>query len=318
MTCTTRIAAAIVLTLSAHQAYAQQSWPSRPIEMIIPFTAGGGVDAVGRSVAQSLSEQLGQNVVVMNRDGAAGTLGFGTLAAAAPDGYTIGFGPTTPIANAPYLLKGVRYTPESFDYICQVFENVFTIAVGPQSKITSARELIELAKKEPGKLTYGHAGIGSIPHLSIENLADALNVKFTAVPFRGDAALMPVFIKGDLDFAAPAVSTIRGQTNIRPLLVLSDKRHPSLPDVPTAKELGVTTSVPPGHNGVYAPKGLPTEVRSALERGCAAAVQSEAVRKVTENTGQTISHLSGEQFQAQTTADYKFKGELIKRLGLGQ
>ena len=98
--------------------------------------------------------------------------------------------------------------------------------------------------------------------------------------------------------------------------MFADKRHPAYPDVPTAKELGVTTSVPPGHNGLFAPKGLPAEVKSALERGCANAVKSEAVLRVIGNTGQTIVYLDSAQFEAQTRADYKFKGELIKRLGL--
>src|SRR5258708_33032459 len=115
-----------------------ESWPARPIEMIIAFAAGGGVDIIGRAVAQAIGDELGQSVVVINRDGAAGTLGFGQLAAAASDGYTLGFGPTTPIANAPYLVKGVRYHVDSFDYVCQVFENVFPMAVLAESKFKSA------------------------------------------------------------------------------------------------------------------------------------------------------------------------------------
>jgi len=293
-----------------------QSWPSRPIEMIIPFAAGGGVDIIGRSVASAIADQLGQNIVVVNRDGAGGTLGFGQLATSAPDGYTLGFGPTTPISNAPYLVKGVRYNVESFDYLCQVFENVFSISVGPESKFKTAQDLLAFAKDNPGKLTYGHAGIGSIPHLSVENFADALNVKFTHAPFRGDNALLPLLLNGELDFAAPAVSSIQGR-NIKPLVVFSDKRHPAIPNVPTASELGVATSVPPGFNGLYAPKGLPKDVKTALEQACANAVKSEPVTKATANTGQTINYLTGAQFHDRTAADYKFKGELIKRLGLG-
>jgi tripartite-type tricarboxylate transporter receptor subunit TctC len=293
-----------------------QNWPSRPIEVIIPFSAGGGVDIIGRSIASAISEQIGQNIVVVNREGAGGTLGFGQLAAAAPDGYTLGFGPTTPISNAPYLVKGVRYNVESFDYICQVFENVFSIAVGPNSKFKTAQDLLAFAKENPGKLTYGHAGVGSIPHLSVENFADALKIKVTHAPFRGDNALLPLLLNGELDFAAPAVSSIQGR-DIRPLVVFSDKRHPALPNVPTAGEVGVATSVPPGFNGLYAPKGLPKEVRSALEQACAKATAHDAVKKATANTSQTISYLTGAQFHDRTAADYKFKGELIKRLGLG-
>jgi tripartite-type tricarboxylate transporter receptor subunit TctC len=154
-----RLAVALALVLVAADAQAQR-WPSRPIDMIIPFPAGSGVDVIGRAVASALSEQLGQQVVVANRDGASGTIGFNALAAAHPDGNTIAFGPTTPIANAPYLVKGVRYQVESFDYICQIFENAFTIAAAPHSRFKSAQELIAAAREVPGKLTYGHAGNG--------------------------------------------------------------------------------------------------------------------------------------------------------------
>ena len=307
--------AAVALALIAPEANAQK-WPARPIEMIIPFPAGSGMDVIGRAVASALAEQSGQQVVVNNRDGASGTIGFNALAAAIPDGNTIAFGPTTPIANAPYLVKAVRYRVDSFDYICQIFENVFTIAVAPQSKLKSVEDLITAAREHPGKLTYGHAGTGTIPHLAVENFAEALKLKFQPVPFRGDAPVLPTLLKGDIDFGAPAVSTIHRQ-NFRPLLVFSQARHPAYPDVPIARELGTTSEVPPGHNGLYAPSGLPIAARTALERHCADAVKSDVVRQIITNTGQSIRYLSGADFQSQTVADYQFKGELIHRLGLG-
>ena len=114
---------------------------------------------------------------------------------------------------------------------------MFTIAVAPQSKFKSMHDLITAARENPGKLTYGHAGTGTIPHLAVENFAEALKLKFQAVPFRGDAPVLPTLLKGDIDFGAPAVSTIHGQ-NFRPLLVFWQARHPAYPDVPIARELG--------------------------------------------------------------------------------
>jgi tripartite-type tricarboxylate transporter receptor subunit TctC len=309
------LVAAVALALIAPEADAQK-WPARPIEMMIPFPAGSGVDVIGRAVASALADQSGQQVIVNNRDGASGTIGFNALAAAAPDGSTIAFGPTTPIANAPYLVKGVRYGVDSFDYLCQIFENVFTIAVAPRSKFKSVQDLIAAARENPSKLTYGHAGTGTIPHLAVENFAEALKLKFQAVPFRGDAPVLPTLLKGDIDFGAPAVSTIHGQ-NFRPLLVFWQARHPAYPDVPFARELGATSEVPPGHNGLYAPDGLPIAMKTALERHCTDAVKSEVVRNILNNTGQSIRYLSGADFHAQTIADYQFKGDLIHRLGLG-
>lgn len=308
------LAACIALAASPAAA---DDWPARPIEMIVPFAAGGGVDSVARAVAGSLSEQLGKQVVVVNRVGAGGTLGFGTLANAQADGYTLGFGPTTPIANAPYLVKGVRYNVESFDYICQVFENPFSIAVRPDSPFKSIGDLVAAAKRTPGKLTYGHAGLGSIPHLSVENASAELGFQAVQVPFRGDADLLPVLLKGDLDFGAPAISSIVGQ-NLRVLVVFSDKRHPAFPDAPTAKEAGIATSVPPGQNGIYAPKGLPEPVRQRLEKTCETAVDSATVHKIAGSTGAIVQFVPGPVFRDATVADYKFKGALIRRLGLSE
>ncbi|MCC7346766.1 MAG: tripartite tricarboxylate transporter substrate binding protein [Variibacter sp.] len=292
-----------------------QAYPTRPIEMIIPWVAGGGVDLVGRAVANGMSTQLGQNIVVLNRDGAAGTIGFNTLSGAAPDGYTLGGGPTTPIANAPFLVKGVRYNVDSFDYICQYFENVFAVVVREDSPFKSIKDLLSAAAASPGRLTYGHAGPGTIPHLAAENLADTLKIKFQHVPFRGDAPLLPILLKGDIDFASSALASIRGQA-IRPLLIFADRRHPKFQDVPIASEVGVAVSVPPGHNGVFAPKGLPTPVREKLEAACGNAVKSEAVQRSVENAGGLITYLTADQFRAQTVKDYAFKRELIQRLGL--
>src|SRR5215510_9148192 len=292
------LAVAVPLALFALDAHAQ-SWPTRPIEVIIPFPAGGSVDVIGRAVATAISEELCQQAVVSNRDGASGTIGFNALASAPPDGYTLGAGPTTPIANAPYLMKGVRYGVDSFEYICHVFENAFTITVAPQSQFKSARELLAFAAEHPGKLSYGHSGNGTIPHLAVANLADELKLKFQPVPFRGESAVMPILLKGDIDFASVAVVTVRGQS-VRPLLVFSDARHPALPELPTARELGVTTAVPPGHNGIFAPKGLPAGIKSALQRACAEAVKRPSVQRALENTGQTLHYLTSAQFQALT------------------
>jgi tripartite-type tricarboxylate transporter receptor subunit TctC len=308
------LAVAMLLAVGAVDVHAQ-AWPTRPIEVIIPFPAGGSSDVIGRSVASALSELLGQQVVVNNRDGASGTIGFNALANAAADGYTIGFGPTTPIANAPYLVKGVRYQVDSFEYICQVFENPFTLAVAPDSKLKSAGDLLAAAKEAPGKLSYGHAGTGTIPHLSVANLADALDLKLQPVPFRGESAILPVLLKGDIDLGTLAVVSLRGR-NFRPLLMFAGQRHPALPEVPTERELGVATSVPPGHQGLFAPKGVRPEIRTALERGCADAIKRDVVRRAIDNAGHAITYLTGAQFRAQTEADYKFKGELIRRLGL--
>jgi tripartite-type tricarboxylate transporter receptor subunit TctC len=162
-----------------------QSWPSRPIDVIIPFPAGGSVDVIGRAIATAIGEArpTGRHRQSRRRQR---TIGFNALASATPDGYTLGAGPTTPIANAPYLMKGVRYGVDSFEYICHVFENAFTITVAPQSKFKSARELLAAAA-ETRQAQLRPLGQRHHPHLAVGNLADALKLKFQPVPFRGEA-----------------------------------------------------------------------------------------------------------------------------------
>jgi tripartite-type tricarboxylate transporter receptor subunit TctC len=314
VTRTTLPALIAALTIGAPPAYAQ-TWPTRPIEVIIPFPAGGGVDVIARAVTGAMAAELGTTTVAVNREGAGGTLAFNVLAGAAPDGYTLGGGPTTPVANAPYLVKGVRYGIESFDYICQTWENVMALAVTASSPFRTAQDLFAAAAANPGKLTYGHAGLGTIPHLAAENMAEALKLKFQHVPFRGDASMLPVLLKGELDFGAVALSSIRG-LDLRLLAVFADSRRPTHPDIPTDKEFGVAHSVPPGHNGVFTPKGVPEPIRARLQTACANAVKNEQVLRTMSNAGQVVTYLSGEKFREQTVADYKFKGDLIRRLGL--
>lgn len=308
------LAAAMMMLIAAPSL--AQPYPSRPVEMIIPFTAGSGLDVNGRAVANALSEHLKQQVVVLNRDGAAGTIGFGALAAAAPDGQVIGFGPTTPISNAPYLVKGVRYDADSFSYICQVFETIFVAAVGPESRFKTARDLFAEAKAKPGTITYGTAGLGSVPHLSMANLGRALGLEFQHVPYRGDALLLPALLRKEIDVAITAVATIREHPTIQALAVFSDERNSAYPDAPTAKELGVARAVPPGQVGIYAPKGLPAGVQTTLESACEAASTNPAVVRVIATTGQRPKYLTGAQYRQMTVEDYKFKGELIRSLGL--
>ena len=150
-------------TFHAAPACAQTLYPARPVQVIIGFPAGGNVDVMARVLVAAMGDDLRQQFVVVNRDGASGAIGFGLLANATPDGYTLGGGPTTPISIAPHLMKDLKYGVNSFEYICQSFENVFTIAVPAESPLRSINDLMTAARANPGKLTYGHAGVGTVP-----------------------------------------------------------------------------------------------------------------------------------------------------------
>jgi tripartite-type tricarboxylate transporter receptor subunit TctC len=296
----------------ASVALAQSAYPSRPVQVIVGFPAGGSVDVMARQLVAAISGQLGQPFVVVNRDGMSGTIGFGTVAAARPDGYTLGAGPTTPISVAPHLLADVKYGVDSFEYVCQSFENVFTIAVPIDSAFRSMADLVAAARASPGKLSYGHSGVGTVPHLSVANFLYRTGIDVSAVPYRGEAAMLPDLVAGRVQLGAPSVALAVGQ-KVRVLAVFADSRHPAFPEAPTFAELGMP-SMPPGLNGLVAPKGTPREVLAVLERACEQAVQSESFRAAAQKLSQRVAYLKGAQFAERAQEDYRYKGDLIKAL----
>jgi hypothetical protein len=196
------IAAGLACALAA-PAWAQERAAARPVEVIMPYAAGGGVDAMGRAFAREASRLTGDAWVVVNKDGAAGMLGFAALASAAPDGRTVVFSPASPLVITPFVTKTMPFAVEKIEPVCQVFENVFAIAVRADSPIKSLPDLIAQAKAAPGKLSYGHAGTGSVPHLSTASLEKALGVRFNPIPYRGDGPMLPQLMGGQLDFGVP-------------------------------------------------------------------------------------------------------------------
>jgi tripartite-type tricarboxylate transporter receptor subunit TctC len=309
------IAAVAVFLSGSLVAQESPAYPSRSVQVIVPFSAGGNTDAMARAFAESLTRSVGGSFFIMNRDGGGGTIGFSQLAAAKPDGYTLGFGPTTPMTNSPHLMKRLSYGFDDFEYVCQVFENIFTIAVGPQSKIGSLQQLVDLARANPGKLTFGSSGVASLPHLTGEGFAQKVGIKVTHVPFRGDAHALASLLGGQIDFSLTGVGSATG--NLKVLAIFNDQRLPTLPDVPTAAELGLP-SMPPGYQGLYAPKGIPRPILSQLSRGCSEAVDSAAYREFAKRMNQKLAYLDGPSFLERAREDFKFKGKLIADLKLAQ
>src|SRR5690606_33291268 len=206
--------AAAVALLSMHAAgtqAAEPSYPTRDIELVVPYSAGGSVDAMARHFSKELSQILSASVVVNNRDGAGGTIGVGHVASAPPDGYTVLFSPSSPLTQAPYLLGKVPYQVKDIQPVCQIFENPFVIAVREESDIDSLQTLMDRAKKNPGTVSYGHAGIGSVPHLATASLARATQLELVDIAFRGDSQVLPQVMGGHVDFAAIGASNIAGK-----------------------------------------------------------------------------------------------------------
>jgi tripartite-type tricarboxylate transporter receptor subunit TctC len=211
-------------------------------------------------------------------------------------------------------MKNIKFSVDSFEYICQSFENVFTIAVPSDSSYRSVSDIIAASRAAPGKVSYGHSGVGTVPHLSVANLVYRSGIDVSAVPYRGESAMLPDLIAGRVNFGSPSVALAVGQ-KVRVLAVFADRRHPAFSDAPTFAELGMP-SMPPGLNGLFAPKGTSREVRAVLERACEQATQSESFRAAAQRLSQRISYLNGAAFAERALADYRYKGELIKALDI--
>jgi len=308
------LVSAVVLLASGAAA---QSYPTHPIQIMNPYQAGGTTDLLARALATGLSAELGQPVVVVNRDGAAGAVGTAVVANAKPDGYFLTFIPAIVLTGIPYLRKDVGYTIASFDPICHTFENTMALAVKPDSPFKNAKDFVEAAKKEPGKYKYGHQGLGSVPHLAMVELVQRTGIDVLDVPYRGDAAVTLDVSAGNIDAGAVVAGILAGR-DLRVLGVFADERHPKFPDTPTFKELGLPVAQA-SFGGLFAPAGTPAPVIAALEKACAKAVTTDIYKTAAERGNQpTRYYRDRAAFVARLAEDDRIKSGIIKSLNLSQ
>jgi tripartite-type tricarboxylate transporter receptor subunit TctC len=243
-----------------------QSYPSKPVRLILPYPAGGATDILGRLVGQKLAEQLGQPFVPENRPGAAGNIGTEIVAKAKPDGYIILFHGSS-ITSSPALYKKLNYDPiNDLAPISLAMKGVFVLLVRPSLPVKSLKELVEYAKARPGKLNFG-APIGGLPHVASELFNTLSNIKITHVPYKGAVEAMTGMMSNEIDIvvsATPAALPLIHDNRVRALAVLSEQRDPSLPNVPTAKEAGIDNFEVIAWCGIWAPAGTPSDIISSL------------------------------------------------------
>jgi tripartite-type tricarboxylate transporter receptor subunit TctC len=293
-------------------------FPDRPIQMVVPFAAGGGLDQNARGFSQALSEVLKAPVAVVNRDGAAGTIGLQSVAGARADGYTLAFTPAVPLTSEPHRLKTIRYGLESFTPVCQVFDNIFAVVVISSSPYKTLRDLIDDARARPGAVSYGTSGTGSVAHLGGADIEAATKIQMTHVPYKGDGPMLQDLIAGRLGFGAMLASSVSGQIqagSMRLLAVYADRRHPSFPAVPTLAEAGVPVAQL-SFGGVLMPANAPADVVQTLQAACERAVKATAYNEWAARAGQVVDYRSGADFSARIRQDSQAKAAVIKRLGL--
>lgn len=276
---TAGLLAAAGLGALATPVLAQGSWPQRPVRLIVPYPAGGPVDQLARSLAPRLGEKLGQPIVIDNRAGASGTIGIDAAVKADPDGYTFGFGAPGGITVLPHLRK-MPYAVEGIQYVSLVARVPQVIAVSQKLNVSTLPELIALARKEPGKISYGSAGNVTTPHLGGELLAQEAGIKMLHVPYKGAAPAVTALLGGEVQVMAADLSALLAfqSRGIRILAVSGPQRVEVLPGVPTTTELGLPAVHVESNYGLIEPAGVPPAISQKLREALVAVLEQPATK----------------------------------------
>lgn len=287
---------------------------ARPLQMIVNFPAGAGTDINARSLAESLRHAVGRTIVVINRGGASGTIGAAALAAAPADGNTVGYMTTIPISLQPHLIKDVNYTPADFSPICRITNNPTTLVVSPKWNFEQVSEIIDRARREPGKLSIGVPGLHSGPHIAVIQLMLATKIDMVAVPYVADAAAYPLLNSGDLALAVMQPQSAK-TTGYRVLAVSSRERLAQLPNVPTLTELGYPV-VQTISAGVIGPRGLAQDFVRSMESACKSSHDGQPFQDLVGKAGTPTSFAGASEFTKQISTEYQEMKALVQRLNL--
>lgn len=309
------IAGAIVLAAAVWGAAASaQTYPSRPINMVVPFPPGGNTDIMARALQNEISKALGQTVVIINKGGAAGTLGLIDVTRSAPDGYTIALSPNNPLTAQPHLHK-LPYAMDSFRFICLTYYAPYVLIAGPKAPFKTFDEFVKFAKAKSENLVYGHPGLASQPHLGMLAVLKAIGADGLGVPFTGAGPMAQALLSGTV-MAITETPAVAGASNLPILAALSETRITALPDVRTMKELGYpATSFTAG--GVIAPGNTPSAAVATLEKACADATARAEYKTIAARLNVEARYLAGDAFRKLFDADSVENADAIKRSGLG-
>lgn len=311
------LAAALAAACAATPAWAQRDYPAKPITLIVPFPAGGPTDRHMRILADIAGKQLGQPIVVENRPGAGGTLGPGAMARTArPDGYTIAQFPMSMLRVA-HMQKTAWNPVTDFTYIIGISGYTFGVAVRSDSPYRRFDDYIAAARRSPGRIDYGSTGIGSSPHLLMEELAENAGITLNHVPFKGDADLQQALLGGHLaaESGASGWEPYVESGQMRLLVTFGERRTQRWPDVPTAKELGYDV-VSTSPYGLAGPKDMDPAVVQALHDAFKQAMAHPRHVEVLQQLNQDAWYRSGADYAQWARETYAKDKALIERLGL--
>lgn len=296
-----------------------QSFPDRPIRMVIGYPAGGGVDVVARPVMQRLSERLGQPVVVENRAGANGNIAMEFMARVDPDGHTLFMGDAGNLGITHALYPNLGFdTQRDFLGVAQLTAGPSVIVISAAVPARTHAEFVALNRAQPGALNYGSAGIGSGPHLFYESWRRAAGIELTHVPYRGTGPALAGLLAGDVQLMVGNYGVFRGAHEagrVRVLAISSEARHPNLPDIPTVRESGVDWALM-GFNGVIAPARIPPARRQALEDAFKAVMEEPAMVTQMLSLGSIAAFTPGAALDAHMREQRGFWTRLVREANI--
>jgi tripartite-type tricarboxylate transporter receptor subunit TctC len=295
------------------------TWPERAVQWVIPYPAGGGSDVIGRVVAAGLEKPLGETIVVENKPGAATIIGATFIQAAKPDGYLVGTADSGTLAFNPSLYSALQYDPAKFTYIGGLARFPLMLAVKDDSPFKSLDDVLDAARKEPGKLTSASAGAGSPHHLALEMFKQRAEVNITHVPYKGAAPALQDILGGQVSLgfvdSAAAQSNIKAG-KLRVLAVATPKRIDLLPNVPTMAEAGVNNFTAYAWQGLVGPAGLPSGVVDKLSTDLQAVLKSPEVAAKIRSMGVEPLPMTAADFKAYADAQRIEWADVIKKAGI--
>ncbi|MDS1141848.1 tripartite tricarboxylate transporter substrate binding protein [Pusillimonas sp. SM2304] len=304
----------------ASTASAQSTYPNRPITIVVPFSPGGGTDAMARAVGARLQAQMHTPVVVDNRPGAGGTIGAAFAASSAPDGYTLLILNLVPHTSSKGLYKNLPFDPvKSFSALGLVGDTPYVVAVNPNVKAKTLQEFVALAKEEPNSLNYGSSGVGGVSHLSTELFLSSADIQLTHVPYKGDGPVVTDLIGGQIDVTFGNVLALLPHIRagkLRALAVTGDARSSTMPDVPTVKESGYPDYVVVGQFGFAVPAGTPDAVIERLNHELVQAVKSPEIEETFSQQGVTSRSSTPAEMQEMMVGEQKKWMKIVKDVGI--
>lgn len=291
---------------------AAQSWPTKPIKLIVGYPPGGPVDNIARLIAPAIGKELGQALVIDNKPGAAGGLGITATVQAEPDGHTFGIGVLGVLAVAPHVSRQ-PYKPEDVNYVTMLTSSPHVLVANPEAGYSSLKGFVDAARKAPGKLNYGSPGQGSSTHLDGELLQAEAGIDILHVPYKGGAAAINALLGNEIQLLAVEISAaLQLQSKLKIVAVMGEKRSPALPDVPTTVELGYPGVVASSMYGVIAPTRTPAAITEKFRTAVHKALAQPEVRNRLLSQGQIPMPTTGDEYRKLMAAESVKWGAVIK------